>query len=92
MKVLSALIACLALIPGQAVAQGMYPLNPALGTVNQQRQNQYTVSPNSPTTTFPTNDTFRSPFVSPFSTGSYPSRTGGYVSSYTGSYAGTGPR
>lgn len=94
MKALSAVIACLALISGPAIAQGMYPLNPAAGTVNQQRQNQYTVSPNSPTTTFPTNDTFRSPFVSPFVTsgGSYPNRTGGYTNSYTGSYAGTGPR
>ena len=93
MKVFSVAIAVLAFVPAPAIAQGLYPLNPAAGTVNQQRQNQYTVSPNSPTTTFPPNNAFGSPFVSPFVTsgGSYPNRTGGYVNSYTGSYAGSGP-
>ncbi|MGO4713741.1 hypothetical protein [Bradyrhizobium sp. 2TAF24] len=65
-------------------AQGMYPLNPSV-TVNQQRTNPYTVSPNAPTQTYPPGNTFVSPFVSPFTTAgaSYPPRSG---------YAGTGAR
>lgn len=77
MKLFPVAIVVMACVPGPALAQGMYPLNPAAVTVNQQRQNQYTVSPNSPTSTYPSNSTFSSPFTtSPFTTfgGSYPSR------------------
>ncbi|MBR1216645.1 hypothetical protein JQ557_01480 [Bradyrhizobium sp. U87765 SZCCT0131] len=75
-------IAILAAAAGDAVAQGMYPLNPSV-TVNQQRTNPYTVSPNAPTQTYPSGSTFQSPFVSPFTTtgASYPPRSG---------YAGSG--
>ncbi len=94
MKVFRAAIVVMACLPGPAMAQGMYPLNPAAVTVNQQRQNQYTVSPNAPTSTYPSNNAFSSPFTSPFVTfgGSYPSRQGGYTDTYTGTYAGSGPR
>jgi hypothetical protein len=84
MKGLPVAIALLVALQHAAFAQGMYPLNPSV-TVNQQRQNQYTVSPTAPTQTYPSNDTFRSPFVSPFGTAgaSYPTK---------GGYAGSGPR
>lgn len=77
-------IAALGLPAGIAAAQGMYPLNPSV-TVNQQRTNPYTVSPNAPTQTYPSGNTFVSPFVSPFTTAgaSYPARSG---------YAGSGAR
>lgn len=55
-------------ICGSADAQGVAqsPSNPSSTTITQQRQNGYTVSPGVAIQTYPSSNTFGSPFQSPF--------------------------
>jgi hypothetical protein len=82
MKMILVAVGMSAMMTGSALAQGVAQ-TPQSQTVNQQRQNSYTVSPNSSTQTYPSGNTFGSPFSSPFGTSSSSSlpRRGGYAGS-----------
>ena len=85
MKTVLIVAGALALLADTAAAQGVAQ-TPQSAPVNQKRQNGYTVSPNSSTQTYPSGNTFGSPFSSPFGTSNSPSQ------SRRGGYAGSGPR
>lgn len=85
MKTILIAVGMSAMMASATMAQGVAQ-SPQSQTVNQQRQNGYTVSPNSSTQTYPSVNTFGSPFTSPFGTSSNSSLPP------RGGYAGSGSR